>query len=160
MRDIQVWHEARARGEDARRPSPLALGKDAFVGEMWRWVWDLRGDIPVPAAMTGRAHDGDFAVNAERLELLLTDCIDKELLSFIRAGVLMKADLDPQIVIFPSLLSLYDVEGGVDAVAREYAEQERRGWYEKSNFIPFAPYGARTVGLREASWTKVNRARR
>ena len=68
MRDIQVWHEARARGEDARRPSPLALGKDAFVGEMWRWVWDLRGDIPVPAAMSGRAHDGDFAVNAERLE--------------------------------------------------------------------------------------------
>ena len=60
---------------------------------------------------------------------MLAACVDKELLSFIRAGVLMKADLEPQIVIFPSLLSLYNVEGGVDAVATEYGEQQRRGWY-------------------------------
>eukprot|EP00966_Prymnesium_polylepis_P169280 3914155-Prymnesium_polylepis.1 len=52
----------------------------------------------------------------------------------------MKADLEHQIVIFPSLLSLYDVEGGVEAVAREYGELQRRGWYEKGDFIPFAPW--------------------
>eukprot|EP00966_Prymnesium_polylepis_P006120 140251-Prymnesium_polylepis.1 len=77
--------------------------------------------------MQGKAVDSKFVVNGERLVQLLDACVDKELLSFIRAGVLMKADLEPQIVIFPSLLSLDDVEGGVDAVATEYGEQQRRG---------------------------------
>eukprot|EP00966_Prymnesium_polylepis_P203550 4715887-Prymnesium_polylepis.1 len=77
--------------------------------------------------MQGKAVDSEFVVNGERLVQLLDACVDKELLTFIRAGVLMKANLEPKIVIFPSLLSLYDVEGGVDAVATEYGEQQRRG---------------------------------
>eukprot|EP00966_Prymnesium_polylepis_P316436 7311666-Prymnesium_polylepis.1 len=96
---------------------------------MWRWVWDLRGDVSVLAEQQGRAHEGQYATNAERLAQLLGECIDEEraaLLHPTRAGVLMKADLDHQIVIFPSLLSLYDVEGGVEAVAREYGELKRR----------------------------------
>ena len=67
LRKIQEWHDARARGKEARRPSPLALGKDAFVGDMWRWVWDLRGDVPILAEQQGRAHEGQYATNAEAL---------------------------------------------------------------------------------------------
>eukprot|EP00966_Prymnesium_polylepis_P236841 5477592-Prymnesium_polylepis.1 len=52
--------------------------------------------------MQGKAVDSKFVVNGERLVQLLDACVDKELLSFIRADVLMKADLEPQIVIFPS----------------------------------------------------------
>ena len=146
LKAIQHWHAERRAGREALRPAPLALGKEAFKCDYWRWVWDLRGEKPVPAAMQGKAVESKFVVNGERLVQLLDACVDKELLSFIRAGVLMKADLEPQIVIFPSLLSLYNVEGGVDAVATEYGEQQRRGWYTMNDFIPFAPWRAAPRG--------------
>jgi hypothetical protein len=65
--------------------------------DYWRWVWDLRGEKPIPAAMQGKAVDSKFKINYERLVQLLDNCVDKELLTFIRAGVLMKADLEPHV---------------------------------------------------------------
>ena len=67
-----------------------------------------------------------------------------------RYGIRTKAELEPQIVIFPSLFSLYEC-AGVDAVANEYAELERRGWYERSSFIPFAPWRAAPRGAMPRS---------
>jgi hypothetical protein len=108
----------------------------------------LRGDVPVLAEMQGRGvtHDANGKrspqLNNERLiELLKHTCADLELLDFVRAGVLTKADVDHQMVIFPSLLSLYDAEaGGVNAVADEYDALVKRGWNEFTSFIPFAPW--------------------
>ena len=148
LKDMRAWHTARRSGGDAVRPGPLALGKDAFVGDMYMWIWDLRGDVPVLADMQGRGvtHDSHGKrspqLNNERLiALLKATCVDLELLDFLRAGVLTKADVDHQIVIFPSLLSLYDAEaGGVDAVADEYEALVKRGWNEFTSFIPFAPW--------------------
>ena len=143
LREIAAWHSSiKAVGKDAavRRPHPLALGKDAFVGDMWKRVWDLRGSTPKLAATQAPA--GNCKLNVEYMEKLFEACADRELVGLARFGILTKADLDPQIVICPSLFSLYEVEGGVDAVVDELAVLEGRGWYTWSNFIPFAPWRA------------------
>ena len=124
-------------------PQPLKLGRSAFKGELHRWVWDLRDGKPVPLYTTYRA--GNCAINDVFMESLFAECADKELVGITRYGVRTKADLDPQIVICPSLFSLYSIDGGVDAVVDEIRKLTDRGWYQFSDFIPFAPYG---IGYR------------
>ena len=46
----------------------------------------------------------------------MADVADRELVSMMRFGVCVHADLPHQIVIMPNLLSLYS-EGGVEAAA-------------------------------------------
>ena len=142
---LAKWHVKIKSGKASMqdRPQPLALGKVAFQTGMWKWVWDLRGETPTLLDTTARA--GRCNIDVEFMERLFADCADKELVGLARYGVRTKAELEPQIVIFPSLFSLYDC-AGVDAVADEYAELERRGWYERSNFIPFAPWRAAPRG--------------
>ena len=39
------WHAAMLAGDAAaRRPGPLALGKEAFVGDMWKHIWKIDDD--------------------------------------------------------------------------------------------------------------------
>ena len=147
-KEIVKWHAAMLTGDAAaRRPGPLALGKDAFVGEMWKHIWKLDDNgVPTLAPMCGRAGEGQL--RNEVLARLLGACGYNELLYFIKFGVITKANLEPQIVIMPNLLSLYNVTGGIDAVADEYAILAERGWYPSNGVsIPYllwrcAPRGA------------------
>eukprot|EP00965_Chrysotila_dentata_P102470 3382550-Pleurochrysis_carterae.AAC.1 len=58
-------------------------------------------------------------------------------------GAVFQDDLPPQIVVCSNLHSLYEVEGGVDAVVAEMAELTNvYGWYAPS---PCEPLGLLTL---------------
>ena len=61
----------------------------------------------------------------------------------LRFGVHLHAELPPQILIMPNLLSLYDSDGaagGVNAADDAFEELRRLGWLDRSDFIPFVPW--------------------
>ena len=125
------------------RPQPLALGSEAFQPEARGYIWDLRGEVPTPLdyeKLTFSSH-----LNAAGLHRVLADCADRELVEMLTGGARIKAQLQHQIVIMPSLLSLY-TDVGADAVADEIAALEERSWYGATDFIPFAPWRASPRG--------------
>ena len=141
---IQVWHSARRAGANVARPPPLALGASAFQPRARGRIWDLRG---CRADGSGRPVLLDTAsppisthLNIDFLENLFADLADRELLSMLQFGVCVHAELPPQIVIFPNLLSLYDGESGIDAAAKAVSELTSLGWWQQHDFVPFAPW--------------------
>ena len=144
--EIGRWHRKRRKGAAAPRPAPLALGEEAIRPEARGYIWDLRGcnlsrGAPVPLDTTSppiKSH-----LNVDYLEELFADCVDRELVSMLRFGVHLHAELPPQILIMPNLLSLYDSDGaagGVDAAADAFEELRQLGWLNRSEFIPFIPW--------------------
>ena len=146
LREIALWHARRRAGTRATRPGPLALGASAFQPAARGRIWDMRQDPPKLLDTTATAFETHLGIDF--LEEALEGCRDEELVSMIRYGVVIKADLPPQIVICPNLLSLYDDAGGVgiDAVTEELGELIDRGWYGATKFIPFAPWRASPRG--------------
>ena len=141
---IQQWHAARLAGSNSARPPPLALGISAFQPRARGRIWDLRG---CRADGSGRPTLLDTVtppihshLNVEFLEQLFADINDRELVSMLSSGVCVHAELPPQIIIFPNLLSLYDGASGIDAAASAVSELTKFGWWEQHEFIPFAPW--------------------
>lgn len=144
LKQIRRWHRDATTGNiHAQRPQPLALGMDAFRPNARGWIWDLRGDKPVPLDFT--QHAFETHLNLPHLERVLASCVDREIVDMLTCGVQLKASLKHQIVIMPNLLSLYS-DVGVHAVADELDDMLKRGWWGKSTFIPFAPWRASPRG--------------
>ena len=137
LREIANWHSKRRRGEPAARPAALALGRSAFQPEALGRIWDLRTSTPQLLDTASRAFETHLGI--DHLEEAFAACADQELIGMVRHGVVIKAQLEPQIVICPNLLSLYDGVG-IDAVAEEMEALRERGWYGTTCFIPFAPW--------------------
>ena len=144
--EIGRWHRKRKKGVAAPRPAPLALGEEAIRPEARGYIWDLRGcslsgGAPVPLDTVSPSIKSHL--NVDYLEELFADCVDRELVSMLRFGVHLHAELPPQILIMPNLLSLYDSDGaagGVNAAADAFEELRRLGWLDRSEFIPFVPW--------------------
>ena len=144
LAEIQKWHDARRRGIEARRPLPLALDAKAFQPRARDRVWDLRG---CSADGSGRPRLMDTVtppfqthLQVAYLEQLFADIGDQELVSMLRFGVCVHATLQPQIVIMPNLLSIYDGQSGINEAARAVTELTAFGWWQQHDFIPFAPW--------------------
>ena len=77
-----------------------------------------------------------------------TRAMNKAKIEEIEVGVIgshqkvcVHAELPPQMVIMPNLLSLYDDASGIDEAARSVSELTKLGWYwQQHEFIPFAPW--------------------
>ena len=70
LKVIRKWHAKRLAGEEAHRPSPLALGQMAFRPRARGRIWDLRGHTPVlldTVAPPFQSH-----LNVDALEQMLT----------------------------------------------------------------------------------------
>ena len=144
LQKIQDWHAAKRAGLDAPRPPPLALGISAFQPRARHRVWDLRDcradGSGKPKLLDTTSPPFQTHLNVDYLEQLFADVADRELVSMLRFGVCVHAELPPQIVIFPNLLSLYDGESGIHEAARTVSELSQLGWWQQHDFIPFAPW--------------------
>ena len=78
-------------------------------------------------------------VNLESAKETFADCIDKELVEFLLAGVRFHAGLEDQIVLMPNLLSLYQ-DGGVGAAAAQADDMVRQGFIAVFEDLPSVPY--------------------
>jgi hypothetical protein len=165
LKEIRKWHAKRLAGKEAHRPSALALDQTAFKPRARGRIWDLRGSKPIlldTVAPPFQSH-----LNVDALEHMLSACADREIVSMVRFGVHMHADVGEQIVIMPNLLSLYEGEG-IDAATDALQDLIGRGWYAAHDFIPFAPWRAaprgavprKDGGYRGASSTTVRHAHR
>ena len=143
LREIRRWHALRLGGKQAMRPRPLALGAEAFQPAAKGRIWDLR--TTPPELLDTTAHAFPSHLGLAHLERVFEECVDKELIGMIIHGVVIKAQMAPQIVICPNLLSLYDGVG-IDAIADEVDELVKRQWLGTSRFIPFAPWRASPRG--------------
>ena len=151
--ELRRWHAARLAGGKAHRPTALALGEDAVKPRARGRVWDLR-DVATggkPKLMDTVTPPIKSHLNVDFLEDLFAQCVDKELVSMLRFGVTIRAELAPQIVIMPNLLSLYDDTdggaGGIDAAADAMDELKQLGWYGVTDFIPFVPWRCTPRGV-------------
>ena len=92
---IWRWRAKRLAGAEASRPSPLALDQMAFRPRARGRIWDLRGRKPVlldTVAPPFQSH-----LNVDALEHMLGACADREIVSMVRFGVHMHADVGEQI---------------------------------------------------------------
>lgn len=141
---LQEWHTARRQGVAAQRPPPLALGADAFQPRARGRIWDLRDcradGTGAPVLLDTVTPPIRSHLHIDYLERLFVDVADRELVSMLRHGVCTHAELAPQIVIMPNLLSLYDGDSGIDEAARAARELSAFGWWQQHEFIPFAPW--------------------
>ena len=144
LRRVQAWHSAKVAGRDAHRPPTVALGSSAFQPRARGRIWDLRGcradGSGAPKLLDTTTPPFDSHLNVDFLEQLFAESADKELLSMLRFGVCVHAELEPQIVIMPNLLSLYDGSSGITEAARTVSELTGMGWWQQHDFIPFAPW--------------------
>ena len=144
LRRVQAWHSAKVAGRDAPRPPTVALGSSAFQPRARGRIWDLRGcradGSGAPKLLDTTTPPFDSHLNVDFLEQLFAESADKELLSMLRFGVCVHAELEPQIVIMPNLLSLYDGSSGITEAARTVSELTGMGWWQQHDFIPFAPW--------------------
>ena len=144
LAELRKWHAARRRGEEARRPLPLALGIRAFQPRARGRLWDLRAckadGSGTPVLMDTVTPPFQTHLQVEYIEQLFASLADRELVSMLRFGVCVHAQLEPQIVIMPNLLSLYDGQSGIDEAARAVSELSSFGWWQQHDFIPFAPW--------------------
>ena len=144
LAELQRWHDARRRGIEARRPQPLALGSRAFQPKARGRLWDLRSCAAdgsgTPVLMDTASPPFQTHLQIDYIEQMFSDLADRELVSMLRFGVCVHAHLEPQIVIMPNLLSLYDGQSGINEAARAVSELSRLGWWQQHDFIPFAPW--------------------
>ena len=77
-------------------------------------------------------------VNRTFAAKLFADCADKELVCFIVDGVMLKADLAPQIVLTPNLLSMYAL-GGASAAHAQVADMVANEWIGVFADVPSVP---------------------
>ena len=143
LKRIQEWHAASRLGRDAPRPPPLALGSTAFQPRARHRIWDLRAckadGSGKPILLDSTSPPFTSHLRVDYLEQLFADIADQELVSMLRYGVCTHAELPPQIVIIPNLLSLYGGASGIDAAAKSVSELTALGWWQQHDFIPFAP---------------------
>jgi len=141
---LQRWHAARLRGEQARRPQPLALGASAFQPRALGRIWDLRAcradGSGRPVLLDTVTPPFPTHLNVDYLEQMFADVADRELVTMLRFGVCVHAELPPQIIIMPNLLSLYDGKSGINEAAAAVSELSGFGWWQQHDFIPFAPW--------------------
>lgn len=162
LRELRKWHAARLTGSMAHRPTALALGEDAIRPRARGRIWDLRevsnggkprlmDTVTPPQHVSPHSATSTSHLNVDFLEELFAQCVDKELVSMLRFGVTIRAELAPQIVIMPNLLSLYDDTkagaGGIDAATDALHELRQLGWYGVTEFIPFVPWRCTPRGI-------------
>ena len=166
---IPEWVEAQLQdlrrykqfGPDAVRQhnKPLAIGQDLFRPDARGIVWDLRklkeGIItPLDFTQPITTH-----LSLEFLREELKDFVDQELLSFLCSGVVLKADLELQLVFLPHLMSL---SHGVDSVESELKKLAAKGWYGLFEHLPFLPCRVQPQGAvprkLEERWRRVMEA--
>ena len=150
LRRLATWHRRQLDGRPAKRPKPLALDTAVLTPAAKQFVdaggvFDCRDPCRVrlldPTEQPFESHlriDG-----AGGLAESLAGCVDEELLSMMRGGVVLKAEVLPHIVIMPNLFSFYEAGGGmgVDAVTSALHDLVRAGWVHKcAAFIPFVPW--------------------
>ena len=144
---VAAWCEGNAKdllwmrehGADGKRPhkqQPLVLAQSDLVPEARGVVWDLR------RASDGVIEPWDFAapitsdLNLDFLEVLLSTCPDRELVSHLRHGVDFKADLPLQTVLMPHLNS---IAKNVDLCEREIDRLRGKGWSTAFSMLPALP---------------------
>ena len=135
-RDIQDMLTNGAASKRPHKPKPLVLGQSEFVPEARGLVWDLRGaarGVIVPLDFAAApVHD----LNIGRLQHLLGDCPDKELIDHLVRGVDFKAELPLQAVFLPHMTSLAP---HVALVEREIERLVDCKWHEILPSVPFLP---------------------
>ena len=106
----------------------------------------LQGGAPVPVDACAPSIESHLQLPF--IEELLADCPDRELVSMLKFGVVVHAEVEPQIVIMPNLMSTYEsTAGGIDAAADSLEELRRLGWYDNCDFIPFVPWRCAPRGI-------------
>jgi len=129
----------REHGADGMRPhkqQPLFLAQSDMVPEARGVVWDLR------RASDGIIEPWDFTapvtsdLNLDFLEVLLSTCPDRELVSHLRHGVDFKADLPLQTVLMPHLNS---IAANVDLCEKEINRLRGIGWSTAFSMLPALP---------------------
>ena len=139
LRRCAEWHQ---RGGDERtRPEPEAYGEDAIRPQARGRRWDLRGGpgkIKLWRDYTPEECQARTCIDLKFAERLFADCVDKELTDFLLKGVRFHANLQPQIVLMPNLLSLYR-EGGISAAAAQVDDMVRSGFIAVFDEWPSVP---------------------
>ena len=140
LRRCTAWHQA--GGPRESRPPAEAYGEDALYPEARGRRWDLRGgkgNIKLWREYTPQECQDRTCVNLDFAKEIFADCIDKEFVEFLLAGVRFHAGLEDQIVLMPNLLSLYQ-DGGVGAAAAQADDMVRQGFIAVFEDLPSVPY--------------------
>jgi len=135
-RDLLWMREHGASGKMPHKQQPLFLAQSDLVPEARGVVWDLR------RASDGVIEPWDFTapirsdLNLDFLEVLLSTCPDRELVSHLRHGDDFKADLPLQTVLMPHLNS---IAKNVDLCEREIDRLRGKGWSTAFSMLPALP---------------------
>jgi len=158
-RSVQDLLAYRDHGPNATRKNnkPLAIGQDLFQPQARGKIWDLREWTPGEVIPLLRY---DAEVNTKFNKYFLTEELknfpDQELLSFMTAGVIFKADLELQLVFLPHLMSLAN---GFHSVEDELKRLEKDGHYAFFKNIPFLPCRCQPQGsvprVLEDRWRRI-----
>ena len=145
---LRDWTRDMVAGKDVahQRPSGVALGRDCFHERAWGTIWDLRGGPGNVVPLLTDAPLFETHLDLDAVDAIFANSPDREIFSMLRgggAGVDFRDDLPHQVVVLPSLLSIFE---GIDAVADELAALSKRGWYGVFEHIPMIPFRAAPRG--------------
>ena len=131
MAEVEAYNKQRVEGTRARRPEPKSWSDAA------RYPWLRRRAMRFIGAKCELLGAGGPALatrlHKEAMLWLFKDYPHRRLLSLIVHGVRMSDGMEVEMhtSVAANLDSLYDVEGGADAVANESAVLQKRGWLMK-----------------------------
>ncbi|KAJ1624768.1 hypothetical protein T492DRAFT_844497 [Pavlovales sp. CCMP2436] len=144
-RELEDTHR-RLRGESGRRNLPLVLSANEYSLQPGsNVIYDLRGAppyYPLRIRSVRRGIDGEAFARAVGGPAFA----DQALLAYLRmdGGVLLRADIDLQVVLLPGLLSLGN---DVFATARDAEKLVAAGFIFTSDMLPFWPMRVNPQGL-------------